>query len=58
MKYLRLLWAVLTELSGEADYRRYCAHLQRHHPGQKIPSAKEFFLTRLEEKYTRPTRCC
>jgi uncharacterized short protein YbdD (DUF466 family) len=58
MKFLRAVWTVLTELSGEADYRRYCAHLRAHHPDREIPSAKEFFLARLEEKYTRPTRCC
>ncbi len=58
MKFLRAVWIVLTEFSGEADYRRYCTHLRRHHPDREIPSAKEFFLTRLEEKYTRPSRCC
>ena len=58
MRFLRAVWTVLTELSGDADYRRYCAHLRRHHPDREIPTAKEFFLTRLEEKYTRPSRCC
>jgi uncharacterized short protein YbdD (DUF466 family) len=58
MKLLRVFWTIMIELSGEADYGRYCAHLRARHPGQKIPTAKEFFLIRLREKYTRPTRCC
>ncbi len=38
MKFLRAVWTVLTELSGEADYRRYCAHLRAHHPiGKSLP---------------------
>lgn len=58
MKFLRAVWIMLTELSGEADYQRYCAHMRDRHPDQEIPSAKEFFRARLEEKYTRPSRCC
>ena len=58
MKILRTFWMVLVELAGEADYRRYCAHLARRHPERKVPTEQEFFLARLEHKYTRPTRCC
>jgi uncharacterized short protein YbdD (DUF466 family) len=58
MKLLRMVWRVLYELAGEADYGRYCAHLCAHHPGRKVPTEREFFLARMEEKYTRPTRCC
>jgi uncharacterized short protein YbdD (DUF466 family) len=58
MKFLQAVWKLLAELSGEADYQRYCAHLRVHHPGQTVPSEREFYLARLEERYTRPTRCC
>ncbi|MBZ5499810.1 MAG: YbdD/YjiX family protein [Acidobacteriia bacterium] len=58
MRFLHAVWKILAELTGEADYPRYCAHLRARHPGQRVPSKREFFLMRLEEKYTRPTRCC
>ncbi len=58
MRFLRQVWIILAELAGEADYQRYCAHVRRHHPDREILSAKEFYLARLSEKYTRPTRCC
>ena len=58
MRVLRALWAKLAELAGEADYRRYCAHLRERHPGRRVPTEREFFLQRLDEKYSRPTRCC
>ncbi len=58
MKILRTVWLMLTELAGESDYRRYCAHLAKRHPGQRAPSEQEFYLERLEQKYARPSRCC
>jgi uncharacterized short protein YbdD (DUF466 family) len=58
MNVFRTFWTVLVELAGEADYRRYCAHLAKRHPERKAPSEREFYRMRLEQKYTRPTRCC
>jgi uncharacterized short protein YbdD (DUF466 family) len=58
MKYLRTAWWILKELAGETAYDRYCAHLRARHPEQRVPTEREFFLTRLEDKYTRPSRCC
>jgi uncharacterized short protein YbdD (DUF466 family) len=58
MEFLGKVHAWLAELSGEAEYPRYCAHLRARHPERKIPSRREFFLARLEEKYSRPSRCC
>jgi uncharacterized short protein YbdD (DUF466 family) len=58
MRLLRAIWKVLGELSGETNYRRYCEHLRLHHPERRLPSEREFFLARLEEKYARPSRCC
>ena len=58
MRFLRAVWKVLAELAGESQYSRYCAHLRAHHPDRPVPSEQEFFLQRLEEKYTRPSRCC
>jgi uncharacterized short protein YbdD (DUF466 family) len=58
MKKLRTVWKILAEMAGEADYGRYCAHLRVAHPEQSVPSEREFFLAKLEQKYSRPTRCC
>ncbi len=58
MKYLRRCWRFLAQVMGEGDYERYCAHLRVHHPERPIPSPSEFYLSRVEEKYTRPNRCC
>ncbi|MBP1595904.1 MAG: putative Selenoprotein [Acidobacteria bacterium] len=58
MRFLRTVWKALAELAGESQYSRYCAHLRTHHPERAVPSAKDFFLQRLEEKYKRPNRCC
>ena len=58
MRALKVFWEMLAELAGENDYPRYCAHLRAHHPEKQLPSAREFYLMRLEEKYRRPSRCC
>ncbi len=43
---------------GEGEYARYCEHVISKHPGMKIPTAGEFYISRLNEKYSRPNRCC
>lgn len=58
MIVLRKLWGWLGEASGESAYARYCAHLRVRHPGRPLPSEKEFYISRLAEKYSRPSRCC
>lgn len=58
MRGIRGLWRVLKQVAGEGEYARYCAHLRSCHPEIAIPSEKEFYLDRLNEKYARPSRCC
>ncbi len=58
MSIVRAIWKILAELSGDAEYTRYCAHLRAHHPEQRLPSEREFYLSRLRDKYSRPSRCC
>lgn len=58
MATFRKLWRLLREASGEADYARYCAHLRERHPGQPLPSEKQFYIDRLKRKYSRLSRCC
>lgn len=58
MKWLRELRRILELVGGAGDYARYCEHLRSRHPGCRLPSAGEFYLDRLRERYNRPTRCC
>jgi uncharacterized short protein YbdD (DUF466 family) len=58
MKYLKKCWRFLAQVMGEGEYGRYCAHLRAHHPERPIPTASEFYLSRMEERYARPDRCC
>jgi uncharacterized short protein YbdD (DUF466 family) len=58
MSILRAVWRFLAEISGQDDYRRYCAHVRARHPERSVPTEREFYVTRLEEKYARPSRCC
>jgi len=46
-------WNFLREVSGEAAYERRL----RQAPGSRA-DAKAIFLRTLEEKYSRPCRCC
>lgn len=57
-KLLQIVTRFTREVAGEAAYERYCRHLREHHPERAVPSEKEFYLARLKEKYSRPSRCC
>ncbi len=58
MRLILRCWRLLARSVGENDYERYCAHLQQKHPDRPVPTAREYYLVRLQEKYSRPTRCC
>ena len=58
MLRLEQVWRLLRRLAGEGDYERYCAHLRTHHPEKRLPTAKEFYLQRINDRYARPSRCC
>jgi len=58
MELLRAIYRILRQVSGEADYARYCEHLRARYPGTRLPSEKEFYLGRLKDKYSRPSCCC
>jgi uncharacterized short protein YbdD (DUF466 family) len=55
---IRKWWNLLGQVMGEGEYARYCEHLRTKHPERRIPSAGEFWVSRLNEKYSRPNRCC
>jgi len=58
MKLLLRWWRGIGQVLGDGEYARYCAHMNRKHPGAQIPAAGEFYQARMEEKYAKPNRCC
>ncbi len=58
MKLIRKWWSFLGQVMGEGEYARYCEHMRIKHPERMLPTAEEFYVARLNEKYSRPNRCC
>ena len=58
MELIRKMWSFLGQVMGEGEYDRYCEHVRIKHPEQALPTAEEFYVARLNEKYSRPNRCC
>jgi len=56
IQLLKSVWSFLREASGENDYQRYCTRAGAR--GESPLSADDFYLSRLERKYSRPSRCC
>lgn len=55
----RHVWRVLRELSGETRYERFAAHHRREHPGEPVPSAREFWRMLADDEERAPgSRCC
>ena len=50
---------VIRRIAGMPDYQAYVEHLRRSHPGQPLPTEREFFESYLLSRYgDAPTRCC
>lgn len=50
---------VIRRIAGMPDYAAYLEHLSRCHPGQPLPTEREFYDSYLESRYgDAPTRCC
>ncbi|MFJ8613721.1 YbdD/YjiX family protein [Streptomyces sp. NPDC093675] len=62
MRALRLAQAVrwyLRELTGEAEYERYCAWHRRRHPHAPLPSRRDYQVLRAHRAEVAPQgRCC
>ncbi|MFJ9626058.1 CstA-like transporter-associated (seleno)protein [Streptomyces sp. NPDC101175] len=49
----------LRELTGEAEYDRYCERHRRHHPHAPTPTRREHQLLRSrQQESTAQGRCC
>jgi uncharacterized short protein YbdD (DUF466 family) len=51
--------AVVRRIAGMPDYAAHVEHLRRCHPGQPVPTAREFYEDYLRWRYEGgPSRCC
>lgn len=56
---MRAFWWWITSVMGDKDYERYVAHMRRRHPGEPVPSERQFWRDRYAEADTNPgARCC
>lgn len=56
---LAALLRVIRRMSGMPDYHAYLEHLRCRHPGQPVPTEREFYDSYLKTRYgDSPTRCC
>ena len=53
------LLAALRRIAGMPDYAAHLEHLHRCHPGQPIPTERQFYEEFVRTRYgDGPTRCC
>jgi len=49
----------LRQIAGMPDYAAYLEHLRSCHPGQPLPSQRQFYEEFIRSRYADgPTRCC
>ena len=53
---LERIWEIAREVFGDKAYDRYAAHVRGR--GEKPLRPGEFYLSQLQRKYSRPSRCC
>jgi uncharacterized short protein YbdD (DUF466 family) len=54
-KFLRMLRRV----AGMPDYAAHLEHLRQCHPGEQVPTERQFYEEFLRSRYADgPTRCC
>ncbi len=59
VRWVRAVRWYLRELTGEAEYDRYCERHRRHHPLAPIPTRREYQTLRSRHREEHPqSRCC
>ncbi|WP_338899017.1 YbdD/YjiX family protein [Streptomyces sp. TG1A-60] len=49
----------LRELTGEAQYDRYCERHRSHRPGEPVPTRRQYDVLRTRHREEHPEgRCC
>jgi uncharacterized short protein YbdD (DUF466 family) len=51
-------WLGLRECCGDAAYDRYLESYAKHLCGSAALTREEFYLSQLQKKYSRVSRCC
>ncbi|MCX5599671.1 YbdD/YjiX family protein [Streptomyces phaeochromogenes] len=58
-RWARAVRWYLRELTGEAEYDRYCERHLRHHPLAPVPTPREYQALRARHREDHPqSRCC
>jgi uncharacterized short protein YbdD (DUF466 family) len=52
------IWHGIREWCGDAAYDRYLQSQAKHFCGQPTMTREEFYLSQLQKKYSRVSRCC
>lgn len=55
-KLIQRIWEIAREVLGDKAYERYAERLRAR--GEPPLAPEEFYISQLERKYTRPSRCC
>jgi uncharacterized short protein YbdD (DUF466 family) len=55
---LRRIWRGIREWCGDAAYERYIRSRAKHSCGAALLTREEFYLSQLQKKYSRVSRCC
>lgn len=55
---LREIAVLLRRLSGDDAYERFVAHRSALHPGERLPSRREFWRSEIDRKWQGVNRCC
>ncbi|MGE0354546.1 MAG: YbdD/YjiX family protein [Gemmatimonadales bacterium] len=56
---LRRILRSVRRVCGMPDYRAYVEHLRRRHPGQPVPTEREYYDEYLAHRYgDGSSRCC
>ncbi len=51
-------WKILGEFFGDGDYSRYREFMRTRNKEREALTAQDFYLARLRDRYSRPSRCC
>jgi len=51
-------WHFVRQIAGDDAYERYLEHASREHPDRPPMQRNEYYRLRIEQKWSRITRCC
>jgi uncharacterized short protein YbdD (DUF466 family) len=57
-KSVRTVWRGLREWCGDAAYERYLSSRTTRGSAETPLTAQEFYVERVNRRYSRPNRCC